>query len=82
MQQWFWEVCMLKQACSVCKVVGAVAIIGALNWGLIGVAHINLIEHIFGVGSMATRVAYSVIGLSGLALLASYFMVCPVCKKP
>ena len=27
---------MLKQACVFCKIVGAIAIIGALNWGLIG----------------------------------------------
>lgn len=72
---------MLKQACMFCKIVGAIAIIGALNWGLIGVADINLIDHLFGAGSMAARIVYIVIGLSGVALLTSFFMVCPVCKK-
>lgn len=72
---------MLKQACMLCKVVGAIAIIGALNWGLIGVANVNLIDHILGAGSVAARIVYSLIGLSGLALLASFFMVCPACKK-
>ena len=72
---------MLKQACMCCKVVGAIAIIGALNWGLIGVANINLIDDVFGVGSVASHVVYSVIGLSGIALLTSYFTVCPLCKK-
>ena len=27
---------MLKQACMLCKIVGLLAIVGALNWGLIG----------------------------------------------
>lgn len=72
---------MLKQACMLCKVVGAIAIIGALNWGLMGVMGVNLIEHFLGAGTMATRVVYSVIGLSGIALLTSFFTVCPMCKK-
>jgi len=37
---------MLKQACSLCKVVGAIAIIGALNWGLVALANANLVEEI------------------------------------
>ena len=72
---------MLKQACILCKVVGALAIIGALNWGLVGVFQINLVQQIFGVGGL-TRVIYTLVGLSGLALLASYFVICPKCKKP
>ena len=72
---------MLKQACMLCKIVGAVAIVGALNWGLVGVANFNLIEHFLGAGSVATHIVYSVIGLSGIALLSSFFMVCPMCKK-
>lgn len=73
---------MLKQACVFCKVVGAVAIIGALNWGLVGVADFNLVDYILGAGSVASRVVYSLVGLSGLALLTSYFTDCPYCKKP
>lgn len=72
---------MLKQACLFCKIVGAIAIIGALNWGLVGVVQFNLIDYIFGPSSIASRVIYDVIGLSGLALLVSFFTVCPVCKK-
>jgi len=71
---------MLKQACTVCKVVGALAIIGALNWGLIGLADVNLVESILGTSAL-TRIIYILVGLSGLALLASYFVVCPKCKK-
>ena len=72
---------MLKQACLLCKIVGALAIIGALNWGLIGIANMNLVEQIFGSATTITRVIYILVGASGLGLLASYFMVCPACKK-
>lgn len=72
---------MLKRSCIYCKVVGAIAILGALNWGLVGVADYNVVDHLLGAGSAAARVVYIVIGLSGLALLASYFMMCPRCKE-
>ena len=71
---------MLKQACPLCKVVGVIAIIGCLNWGLIGLSGTNLVEQIFGSGGL-TRVIYVLVGLSGLALLVSFFTVCPMCKK-
>jgi len=71
---------MLKQACPVCKVVGVLAIIGALNWGLIGATGTNLVSSILGEGAL-TRVVYILVGLSGLALLVSFFTVCPKCKK-
>lgn len=70
---------MLKQACLVCKIVGLIAIIGCLNWGLIGIANVNLIENV--LGPSLARIAYILAGLSGLALTASYFVVCPACKK-
>jgi uncharacterized membrane protein YuzA (DUF378 family) len=72
---------MLKKACLLCKIVGALAIVGALNWGAVGVLNLNLVERFFGEATTLTRAIYGVIGLSGLALLASYFMVCPACKK-
>ena len=71
---------MFKQACLFCKIVGAIAIIGALNWGSVGIFHVNFVEQLLGQGGVTT-VAYVLVGLSGIALLASYFMVCPACKK-
>lgn len=72
---------MLKQACFLCKIVGAIAIVGALNWGLVGIFNINLVERFLGVGTTVTRIVYGLVGLSGLALLLSFFTVCPACKK-
>ena len=72
---------MLQQACVLCKVVGALAIIGALNWGSIALTGNNFVEQIFGAGTTITKILYILVGLSGLALLASYFVICPKCKK-
>ena len=72
---------MLKQACLLCKIVGAIAIIGALNWGLVGLLNLNLVERIFGEATAITRIIYGLVGLSGIALLVSYFTICPACKK-
>ena len=71
---------MFKQACTFCKMVGAVAIVGALNWGLVGLLNVNLVERIFGHSGI-TKIVYLLVGLSGLMLLFSYFYVCPACKK-
>ena len=71
---------MLKQACFFCKIVGLIAIIGAINWGLVGLLNVNLVENLLGQ-TMATRIVYGLVGLSGIALLVSFFTVCPACKK-
>jgi uncharacterized membrane protein YuzA (DUF378 family) len=54
----------------------ALVIIGAINWGLIGFFNWNLVDAIFGGGaredtSAASRVIYALVGLAGLATLAS-----------
>ena len=50
----------LQKACLV------ITIIGALNWGFIGLLDINLVEAIFGAGSVIARIIYSLVGLTGL----------------
>jgi len=48
------------------KLVGWVVALAAINWGLVGLLNINLVEMVFGMGSMLTRVVYVVIGLVGV----------------
>ena len=72
---------MFKKTCFLCKIFGLIAIIGALNWGLVGALGINLVEQIFGSGTGLTRIIYIVVGISGLILLASCLGMCPGCKK-
>ncbi|WP_075877902.1 DUF378 domain-containing protein [Merdibacter massiliensis] len=49
-----------------------IAIIGAVNWGLIGAFQWNLVDTLFGVDSWLSRLIYILVGLSGLYLLMLY----------
>ena len=58
------------------KVATLLAIVGALNWGLIGFFNWNLVDAIFGgdareMTSTASRVVYALVGLAGLVALFS-----------
>lgn len=48
------------------KIALALTIIGAVNWGLIGIADFNLVAFIFGDGTLFSRVIYTLVGISGL----------------
>ena len=41
-------------------------IIGAINWGLIGLFDFNLVDTIFGTMSLLSRIIYTLVGISGL----------------
>ncbi|MDQ3368590.1 MAG: DUF378 domain-containing protein [Myxococcota bacterium] len=61
-----------KTTSTITKILILVAIIGAVNWGLIGLFNFNLVDAIFGGGSAeetssASRVVYALVGISGLA---------------
>lgn len=54
---------------------GTLAVVGALNWGLVAVAEFDLVATIlggmeFGETNAASRVVYGLVGLSGLWLAA------------
>lgn len=44
-------------------------IIGALNWGIVGLFQKNLVDAIFGSGSVMSRVIYTLVGIAGIYLL-------------
>lgn len=41
-------------------------IIGAINWGLIGLFNFNLVDTIFGAMSVISRIIYALVGIAGL----------------
>lgn len=43
--------------------------VGALNWGLVGLFNIDLVARLFGSMSTAARVVYVLIGLSAVYML-------------
>ena len=53
-----------------------IAIIGAINWGLIGFFNFNLVAFIFGDLTLLSRIVYALVGLSGLYLITFYGFLC------
>jgi uncharacterized protein len=52
----------------------ALVIIGALNWGLIGLFDFDLVATIFGgEDALLSRIVYTLVGLSGLYCLTMLF---------
>lgn len=49
-----------------------VAIIGAINWGLIGFFSFDLVAFIFGNMSWLSRIIYAVVGIAGLYIITFY----------
>ncbi len=48
------------------KIALAFTIIGAINWGLIGLLNFNLVSAIFGVDTILSRIIYTLVGVAGL----------------
>ena len=48
------------------------AIIGAVNWGLIGFFSFDLVAFIFGNMSWLARIIYAIVGICGLYLITFY----------
>ncbi len=48
------------------------AIIGAVNWGLVGFFDFNLVAFLFGSMSWLSRIVYALVGLCGLYLISFY----------
>jgi len=46
--------------------VGWVLAIAAINWGLVGLVGVNLVESLFGSTGVITKVVYILIGLAGV----------------
>ncbi len=68
------------KSCIVCKLVGLLVGIGALNWGLVGLFQRDLVASLLGNMTTGARVVYGIIGLAGLLKLLSLVKCCP-CQK-
>ena len=53
----------------------ALVIVGAINWGLVGLFQFDLIAFLFGgQASLLSRVLYSIVGAAGLWSISLLFM--------
>ncbi len=56
------------------KIALVFTIIGAINWGLIGLFDFNLVSAIFGDMTVLARIIYSIVGICGLINIGILFM--------
>ncbi|MDF2965001.1 MAG: hypothetical protein K0Q51_389 [Rickettsiaceae bacterium] len=50
------------------------AVIGSINWGLVGLADFNLVARLFGDYTALTKIIYALVGLAGINLLFASFI--------
>lgn len=56
-------------------------IVGALNWGLVGLFDVNLVSSLLGDGSMSEKVVYILVGLSAVIDLMMHMSYCKMCSN-
>ena len=66
-----------KSCCGVCKIVGLLVAVGALNWGLVALFQFNLVTKLLGDMTTPAKVVYILIGIAGLLKLVSFVKPCP-----
>lgn len=44
-------------------------VVGAVNWGLVGLINLDLVAAIFGKMSLISRIVYDLVGLAGIYLI-------------
>lgn len=56
------------------KIALVFTIIGAINWGLVGLFDFNLVSMLFGDGSILSRIIYIIVGITGLINIGIFMM--------
>ena len=72
----------MKNLCAVCKAALVLAIIGALNWGLVGLGgflgrDLNLVHMLLGAWPVVEWIVYLLVGVSGVVV--AFHGKCPQC---
>ena len=48
-------------------------VVGALNWGLVGLLGLDLVSTLLGVNSMLSRLVYVLVGVGGVLVLYKWY---------
>ncbi len=56
-------------------------IVGAVNWGLMGLFNLNVVNLILGAWPAVEKLVYILVGLSGVYLAATHMEDCKICSK-
>ena len=55
------------------KIALVLTVVGAINWGLIGLLDIDLVALIFGSSTLFSRIVYTLVGICGLVNIGILF---------
>lgn len=69
---------MGKGKCVGAKLSWVLVIVGALNWGLVGLFKFNLVMALFGSVPTLERIVYILVGIAGVVMLVG--CRCKTCK--
>lgn len=53
-----------------------IVLIGAINWGLVGIFEFDLVAFLFGEMTVLTRVIYAIVGLSAIFSAITAYISC------
>lgn len=56
-------------------------VVGAVNWGLVGLANYNLVHMLLGSVAGLENIVYILVGASGVVLAATHMADCKACSK-
>lgn len=56
-------------------------VVGALNWGLVGLLNFNLVKMVLGSWPTVETLVYVLVGASAVYLLATHKNDCKICAK-
>lgn len=65
------------KSCIVCKIVGLLVGVGALNWGLVAIFNFNLVSALLGEMTGPAKAVYALVGIAGALKLISLVKPCP-----
>ncbi len=73
-----------QKMCGVCSVAFVLVIIGALNWGLVGLGgflgrDLNVVSMLLSAWPVVEWIVYILVGISAIAMI--FHKNCPACKK-
>ena len=54
------------------SIATALIIVGGLNWGLVGAFDFNLVDAIFGAGSVLSKIVYILVGISAVVAIGNF----------
>lgn len=55
------------------KILLVMTIVGALNWGLVGLFDMNLVSSLFGTTTFITKLIYTLIAIAGIVNIGILF---------